>query len=95
MIDLTPLHNQRCALIAMLRANAGARVDKVTRHILDSLDEQARIYIRRLDKALRHPIAPPYGSLGTFGENGEGPAIADIIRQAEFHRARGQQKEAA
>lgn len=86
----TLLAAHRTALETMLSMNAAAQVTPRARRILDSLDEQARTY---LDRIAKHEARPTQGfrwsTLGTFGPNGHGPAIADICRSAEFHRVRG------
>lgn len=85
-MNLTPLRRQHRQLRDMIHANGQAHVGQVTRIILNGLDDDARRYLRRIEKALRCPVEGPYGTLGEFGENGCAPAIRDIIRQAKWHR---------
>lgn len=85
------LHAHRTALETMLDMNAAAPVDRVTRLILDGLDRQARHFLRRITRAetdlRRSPENFERMTLGEFGENQFAPAIRDICKQAEFHRA--------
>jgi hypothetical protein len=83
------LSAHRTALEAMIEANARAEVNRVTRIILDSLDEQARKYLRLVARHEADPDTGPYGTVGALGENGAAPAIRDLVRQAERHRRMG------
>ena len=86
----TLLAAHRTALETMLSMNAAAPVTPRARRILDSLDEQARTYLARIARHEKNPTQGfRWSTLGTFGPNGCGPAIADICRSAEFHRCRG------
>jgi hypothetical protein len=85
MTPATLLAGHRADLEAMLAANKAANVDRITRRILDGLDEQARDYLARIDRA-DCSQGFRYSTLGMFGENGCGPAIRDIVRSAAWHR---------
>jgi hypothetical protein len=89
------LAEHRSTLETNISINEQACVDRVTRLILDDLTDQSRTYLRRVEKHERDPDEGPFGTLGAMGRNGAGPAIADIVRQSEFHRCRGKMEQAA
>lgn len=51
--------------------------------------ESATLWLGMLTDEAAHPSlgAGPFGSLGRWGQNGFGPAIADMVRGAEWHAA--------
>lgn len=86
----------RRSLETLLAMNERAEVDRVTRRILDDLSDQARTYLARIARHEPDPTAGfRWSTLGMFGPNGCGPAIADLVRQSEFHRCRPSQHQIA
>jgi len=80
----------KASLEDMIETNARACVEKVTRIILDGLDERARKFLRIIAEAEKR-ISEGFvrGALIMFNIYGGAPAIHDIINQAERHRALG------
>lgn len=91
---LALLSQHRRDLEAMLAANARASVNRITRMILNGIDEQARTWLARIDREDASE-GFRFSSAGMFGPNGHAPAIADLIRSAEQHRRMGQMERAA
>lgn len=81
------LAEQRLALETLLELNAKAVVDKPGRSILNGLDKLAHRYLAKIRAEQRRVMDGPYGTLGSFGENGLAPRIRNLVRDAEFHRA--------
>jgi hypothetical protein len=95
---MADVYRLRSALETMLETNANAHVTSVTRRALDSFDEQARKFLRIIAKAEKE-IGEGFvkGSLIMLNIHGGEPAIMDLVKQSERHRALGrvQRKEAA
>lgn len=85
----------RNALTTMLTANAAANVDRITRRILDELDDQARMFLRLLDQADKDRREDLRGSRIMLSIHGGEEAVRDIIRQAKWHRRHGAIRRAA
>lgn len=81
------LADQLSRLEECVRENRECDADRTGRCTLDVLNVRATRFVRRIRNELERGIEPgPYGSYGTFGPNGHGPAIDNIISDSAIQR---------
>jgi hypothetical protein len=87
-VDLLRQHRRDLeTMVAENRALMRGDCSKVDRVILEGLNRQAGRYLAAIRSELAHGVQDgPYGTLGRFGRNQHGPAIADIISNSEIQR---------
>jgi len=79
------LAGHRATLQRVIALAAEPRTDRLTQRMLDVRADRARLYLRRIEAALKRPVLhPTHGHLGLWGENGLAPTIRDLASSAEF-----------
>lgn len=73
------------AVLALEAAAVDQGADHVTRPNLNALGNRARKFLRQIERSLNRPIlGSAHDDLGLWGRNGHAPAIADMLRSAEY-----------
>lgn len=86
LIALLAEQRAMCEEVAVLNSSRGPVVSIFAANALAELARRARGCILAIDHTLDDPhVTGTHSDLGRWGQNGQGPRVADMLRAAWFH----------